>query len=167
MLGATAVLQALVFALSSSVATCGPVDEAERLVHLGGGDVTDRRPDRRRVRLLAQLGDHRLGDVDAVHPHPSLGERHRDPAGPDPELQRVAVARERGEEADRRTEDGRIEHVRRAGVVPGRDGFVEVDLSHPPTVAASATGGSKISSRSAQPRSSSRSTRRNSLPVSL
>ena len=64
-----------------------------------------------RARLGAQPRDHRLGEVDPVHRHAARGERQRDPAGADAELERGAVARQLGEEVDRRVDDGRVEHV--------------------------------------------------------
>jgi hypothetical protein len=57
-----------------------------------------------------------------------LHQRHRDPAGADPELERAAVAREPREEIDGRSEDGGVEPVGRVLFVPGGDAFVEVPV---------------------------------------
>ena len=58
----------------------------------------------------------------------SLGKRERDPTGADAELERRAVACERGEEVDRRPEHVRCEH-RAVVVVALRDLRTEVVLS--------------------------------------
>ena len=62
--------------------------------------------------LLPQLRDHVRREVDARDTHAALGERHRDPAGADGELERAAAC-QREEEVDHRC-DG---HVGRLGVV--------------------------------------------------
>ena len=61
-----------------------------------------------------------------MHGHSPPREGERDPAGPDPELERASAARELGEEVDDRVDDLRVEHVGRRFVVPRRDGLVEV-----------------------------------------
>lgn len=86
------------------------VDERELPVDAHGGEVADRRHDLLRARFLAELGDHRFREVDAVHANASLRERERHPTGTDAELERRAIARERREEVDRRPEHLRGEH---------------------------------------------------------
>ena len=61
---------------------------------------------------------------------PRALQRQRDATGTDRELERGAVARQIREEAHRRLEHGRVEHLRGGRVVVGRDPFVEVDLGH-------------------------------------
>ena len=53
------------------------------------------------ARLRAQLRDHARREVDPVHRHAALRQRERDPPGPDPELERGAVARSPRQELDR------------------------------------------------------------------
>ena len=52
-----------------------------------------------------------------MHAHAALRERERDPARPDPELERRAVSCQLGQEVDDRLDHGRIEHVRGGLVV--------------------------------------------------
>ena len=79
-------------------------DEDERVDALDGdvGEVAHRHRDRVAAGLLAELRDHRLGGVDAVHLEAALGEREREPAGADRELEHGAVAGELGEHLDAR-----------------------------------------------------------------
>ena len=102
------------------------VGEGERPVHRGRGEVADRHADSVRAGLRPQPRDHRLRHVDAVHRHAALRQRERDPARPDPELERASTFGELGEEVDRRVDGLRIEHARSGHVVPGGDAFVEV-----------------------------------------
>ena len=81
------------------------VGKAEGALDAGAREVADRDRDLRAARLLAQLRDHRLREVDAMHLHPALSQRKRDPAGADPELERSTVARELGEQVDGRLHD--------------------------------------------------------------
>ena len=104
------------------------VRERERAVDLRRREVADRDLDLLPAGLLAQLGDHRLGEVDPVHADAALRERQRDPAGADPELERRSVAGELGEEVDRRIEHVRLEHVGRGLVVALRHVLAEVVL---------------------------------------
>ena len=66
------------------------------------GEVAHRHGDVGAAGLLPELRDHRLGGVDAVHLEAALGEREREPAGADRELQHRAVAGELGEQLDAR-----------------------------------------------------------------
>ena len=62
-----------------------------------------------------------------MHRHAALRERQRDPARPDPELERASAPGELGEEVDDRVDDRRVEHLRVDGlVVPRGDALVEV-----------------------------------------
>ena len=105
------------------------------------------------------MAQHVLGGVDAGDAHPALGQRQRDPSGPDRELQRRAVTGQLREQLDRRPDHGGIEHDRRVLVVRGRDALAEVlrVASHAPQFARSrAAGGatpaaSQLASRICQP----------------
>ena len=61
-----------------------------------------------------------------MHADAAPGERQRDAAGADPELERRAVAGELREEVDGGLDDRRLEHVGRRLVVPRRDLLAEV-----------------------------------------
>src|SRR5581483_10859897 len=111
------------------------VGEREHAVDAGGGDVADRDRNLGAARLRAQTGDHRLGEVDALYAHASPGERERDPARSDRELERGAAAGRGGEEVDGRLDHGRVERFLLGLVVPGRDLLAEVVLGHAATVA--------------------------------
>ena len=87
------------------------VGEGERAVHLRRGEVADRHADVLAARLRAQLRDHRLRQIDPVNLDAPLRERERDPAGPDPELERASAPGELGEEVDDRFEDFGIEQL--------------------------------------------------------
>jgi hypothetical protein len=101
--------------------------------------------------VLANSGSHRLGVVvakspivtptssppgfarslatiafDSSIPCAPLGERQRDPAGPDPELERASASGELDEEIHDRLDDLGREHVCRRLVVPRGDALVEV-----------------------------------------
>jgi hypothetical protein len=99
------------------------VDERERPVHRGRGEVADRHADVAAARLGSQPRDHRLGHIDPVHRHAAARERQCDAARPDPELERSSGPGELDEELDRRIDDGRVEHLRGGPVVP-RDAVV-------------------------------------------
>ena len=103
------------------------VDERELAVDARGRHVPDDGLDPVGAGLLAQAIQHRLRVVHAGDPD-SFGERQRDPAGPDGELQRGAVAGELGERVHRRPDHGRIEHLPRVPVVPRGDALAEVPL---------------------------------------
>ncbi len=62
------------------------VGEPERRLDLRRCEVADRRLDLLRARLAAEHRNHRLREIDAVHAHPALRERNRDPPRADPEL---------------------------------------------------------------------------------
>jgi hypothetical protein len=87
--------------------------------------------------LVAQPRQHRLGVVHAGDAHTALGQRQRDPAGPDRELQRRAVARQLREQVHGRLDQGRVEHAPGEVVVARRDALAEVPLvrSHARSVA--------------------------------
>jgi hypothetical protein len=59
----------------------GPIDSGRCEIPDGDADVPA-------AWLRAQPPDHRGRQVDAVHRHPALRERQRDPPGADPELER-------------------------------------------------------------------------------
>ena len=105
------------------------VRDGERPVHRRRREVADRHADVLAARLRAQPRDHRPRQLDAVHRHPSLRERERDPARADPELERAPAPGQLGEEVDGRVDDRRVEHVRGGLVVPGGDPLVEVAVS--------------------------------------
>ena len=77
------------------------VDERELPVDAGRREVADRDVDLVASRLRAQPRHHRLRAVDAGDAHAARGERQRDPAGADAELER-ATARRRARRAGRR-----------------------------------------------------------------
>ena len=60
-----------------------------------------------------------------MHRHAPTGERERDPAGPDPELERASAAGEPGEEVDGGIDDRRVEHLPVVVVARG-DALAEV-----------------------------------------
>lgn len=70
--------------------------------------------------------DHRLGEVDARHPHAAGGEGEGDPAGADGELEGGAVAGQVGEQVHGRPEHLRFVHGGGRGVVAGGDLRTEV-----------------------------------------
>ena len=76
------------------------IRERERAVHSRRREVADRDADLLGAWLGPQLRDHRLRQVDSVHPHATPRERERDPAGPDAEFERVPAASEIGQERD-------------------------------------------------------------------
>ena len=89
------------------------VRDGERPVDRRRREVADRDADVLAARLRAQPRDHRLRQLDPVHRHAALRERERDPARPDPELERASAPGELGEEVDDRVDDRRVEHLRR------------------------------------------------------
>ena len=93
------------------------VGERELARHLGGGEVAERDLDRVGAGLRPQLLHHLARKVDAAHRDAAPGERQRDPAGADAELQRSAVSGQPGQEVDGRLDHGRVEHLRGGGVV--------------------------------------------------
>ncbi len=105
-------------------------------------------------RLAAESLEHRLGEVDAVHAHAARPERERDPPGADAELERGALARERGEELDRGRDDLGPGHRGRVRVVARCDLLVEADSGHasPCQRARSLRSGSRGASASSQRR---------------
>ena len=98
----------------------------ERAVDGRRREVADRHADVLGARLRAESRDHRLRQLDPVHRHPPLRERQRDPAGPDPELERASLPGERGKEVDGRVDHRRVEHLRLGVVVARGDALVEV-----------------------------------------
>jgi len=88
---------------------------------LGNSAIASVADDDGEVRPLRQeLVDHRLRQLDATHRDAPVGQRQRDAAGADRQLQRRAVAGERREEFDGRVEDLGLEHERRPLVVRRR-----------------------------------------------
>jgi hypothetical protein len=104
------------------------VDERELAVDARRRHVSDHGLDPVGSGLLAQASQHGLRVVDADDAHPALGERQRDPARADRELQRGAVAGELRECLRSRPDHGRIEHAGRVLVVDRRDPLAEVPL---------------------------------------
>ena len=102
------------------------VRDGERPVHGRRREVADRHADVFAARLRTQPRDHRLRQLDPVHRHSPLGERERDAACPDPELERAAASGQLGEEVDDRLDRLRAERLRRGVVVAGGDALVEV-----------------------------------------
>lgn len=103
------------------------VGERERALDPSRCHVADLHRDR--IGLPAQHGDHVRREVDARDPNAASGERHRDPAGADRQLE-GAAARERDEEVD----DGLDGHPRRARVIPLGDLSCEVVRRHQPAL---------------------------------
>jgi hypothetical protein len=77
------------------------IDEAERPVHRHLRHVTDDDGERITTRLRPQAGHHRLGGVHPLDRDPPAGQRERDPAGPDGQLQHPSVTGQPGEELHR------------------------------------------------------------------
>src|SRR6516164_2629624 len=67
-----------------------------------------------------------------MHGHAARGERQRDTAGPDAELERPTVAGEVREQLDDRIDRRRLEHLGGRFVVAGRHWLVEVAVGHAP-----------------------------------
>jgi hypothetical protein len=110
----------------------GPLhrDRRESGEHTGRAEVADRHVDLLATGLRAQAGDHGLGAVDARDAYAALGERQRNPAGADPELQRSSPScGELFEHLHDRRHHRRIEHVGGALVVDGRSAFAEETFS--------------------------------------
>ena len=61
-----------------------------------------------------------------MHSHAAPRKRERDPARPDPELERPPVARELRKQVDHRVDDRRGEHLGRGLVVARGDALAEV-----------------------------------------
>ena len=78
--------------------------------------------------FVAQLREHRLRVVEARDAHAARGQRQRDPARADRELERRAVSRQLGQQVDRRVDHRRIEHPGRVRVVGRGDALAEVPL---------------------------------------
>jgi hypothetical protein len=95
-----------------------------------GREIADRHADVVAAGLRAQPRYHRLRQVDPVHRHtaPRERERERDPAGPDPELERASFSGERGEDVDGQVNDGGVERLPLRLVVRGGDALVEVPV---------------------------------------
>src|SRR5581483_10209758 len=102
-------------------------DERERPVDPGRGVVADLDLDC--VRLPPELLDHRSRVVDAGDADAASGERHRDPAGADRQLEGAARG-ERLEEVDRPLDRGRLEV--RAGRLVVAFADVRVEPAHQP-----------------------------------
>ena len=77
------------------------VDQRELAFDRDAGEVAERHRDRRAAGLFAQPLEHRLRRVDAMHGDATRGQRDRDPAGPDPQLERWATCRELVQPVDR------------------------------------------------------------------
>ena len=80
--------------------------------------------------LRAKPVDHGRGQLDARDRHPASGERQRDSAGADGELERGTVTGELGEDVDGPPEHAGVEHRGIAVVIPGGDVGAEVVLWH-------------------------------------
>ena len=104
------------------------------------------RVDPLRSGLLAQPGDHRLRVVDARHAHAARGQRQRDPARADRELERRAVAGQLGQQVDGGLDHRRVEHARRVRRRRRGDALAEEPfaaagvVSHSPHFARQAVG---------------------------
>jgi hypothetical protein len=117
------------------------IDEPKGARYPFGGEVADRRAHAVGAGLGAQPIDHRRRQVDALHGNTAFAQRQRDPSGADAELEGGAVAGERGEEVDSRSNDPWGEHVGAPLVVSRRDRLVEVVHLHTLTLAPPATAG--------------------------
>jgi hypothetical protein len=89
------------------------VGQREGPVGRGGGEVADGDRDAVAARLGPQPGHHGPGQVDAVHLDAAPGQRQRDPAGADAQLQGPPAAGQLGQHAGRRLHGRRVEHVLR------------------------------------------------------
>ena len=105
------------------------VGERELARYVGRGDVAERDLDPVGAGLRSQLLHHLAREVDATDRDAAPGQRQRDPAGADAELQRGAVAGQTGQEIDRRLDHGRVEHLRAALVVALGHSRTEVVLA--------------------------------------
>ena len=105
------------------------VGERELARHLGGGEVAQRDLDPVGAGLRPELLHHLAREVDAAHRHAAPGERQRDPAGADAELERSAVSGQPGQEVDGRLDHGRVEHLGAAVVVALGHALTEVVLA--------------------------------------
>jgi hypothetical protein len=104
------------------------VDEGERAVEAGGGEVTDGHGNVGAAGLGPQAGDHGAGHVDAVHGHAAAGEGQGDPPGADGQLEGGAVAGELGQQVDGGVDGGGLEHLVLGVVVGGGDALPEVTV---------------------------------------
>ncbi len=116
------------------------IGEGESPIDLRRREVADRHADPVGAGLRAKPRDHRLGDVDSVHRNAASGERKRDSAGANPELERRSVAGDLGEEVHGRVQGLGVEQVGSGLVVPLRDPLVESILRHTSTVRRSPSG---------------------------
>jgi hypothetical protein len=101
------------------------IDHRELALHAGCREVTDGHVDCLASRLGAQPTHRRFRVVDAYDRDAAAGERKRDPARTDPELQRPALFGEVCEELDHRLHRRRIEHLGGALVVDRRGALAE------------------------------------------
>jgi PhnB protein len=102
------------------------VHQGERAVRPGRGEVPDRDADGVAAGLGPQPGHHGPGQVDAVHVHAAAGQRQRDPAGADAQLQRPPAAGQPGQHPGHHIHEGRVEHALGCVVVRRRDALTEV-----------------------------------------
>ena len=86
------------------------VDEGVVAGNLRLSHVADDDRDRGRVRLAAQLRDHRRGDVDTADLHPALAQRDGHPTCADGELEGTTAVRQLLQALYRRVEHFRCEH---------------------------------------------------------
>ncbi len=93
------------------------VGQRELARHPGGGEVAQRDLDPIGAGLGPELLHHLAREVDAAHRDAAPGERQRDPAGADAELQRSAVSGQPGQEVDGRLDHRGVEHLGAAVVV--------------------------------------------------
>ena len=106
------------------------VGDGERTLDGGRREITDRDADRIAARPGAQPRHHRVGEVDALDRDTPLGERQRDAARADAQLERRAVSGQVGEEFDGRVDDRRVEHVGGRLVVSIGHSLAKVVLGH-------------------------------------
>src|SRR6266545_1918959 len=104
------------------------VDERELSADTGCGEVTDRHLDVLAPGLGAQPSHHGFGAIDAGDAHAALGERERDPAGADPELQRSTLSSEVCERLNDWRHHRRVEHAGSALVIDRRSALAEETL---------------------------------------
>ena len=94
----------------------------------GGGEIADGHRYRIAAGFGAQAGDHGARQVDSMDLNATAGQRQRDPARADAQLQGTAIAGQCGQEVDGRADDPRVEHPVRRVVIPGRDTLAEVPV---------------------------------------
>lgn len=111
------------------------VDKPERAVDARAGHVADRHLEVATPRLLTQLLDHGLRQLDSTNLDAAGRQRERNSSGAYCKLESPALACELSEHLDRRLNCGQIEHLRYGFVVDPSDVGPEMILKHKAIVA--------------------------------